>query len=41
MTGVRGRRRDGAEFDPHQGTVLASNQELHPQILELLNAAKA
>ena len=32
---------DGAEFDPHQGTVLASNQELHGQILELLAAAKS
>ena len=27
------------EFDVREGTVLASNLELHPQILELLKAA--
>ena len=32
---------DGADFDPREGTALASNLELHPQILELLNAAKS
>ncbi len=32
---------DGGEFDPRQGTVLASNLELHPHILELLRAAQA
>jgi myo-inositol-1(or 4)-monophosphatase len=31
---------DGGEFDPREGTVLASNAELHPQILKLLDAAK-
>ena len=31
---------DGADFDLREGTALASNLELHPQILELLNAAK-
>jgi myo-inositol-1(or 4)-monophosphatase len=30
---------DGGEFDVREGTVLASNLELHPQILELLKAA--
>jgi myo-inositol-1(or 4)-monophosphatase len=30
---------DGAPFDPREGTALASNLELHPQILELLKAA--
>jgi myo-inositol-1(or 4)-monophosphatase len=32
---------DGEEFDPRQGTALASNLDLHPQILELLKAAAA
>ncbi len=31
---------DGDSFDPRQGSALASNLELHPQILELLDAAK-
>ncbi len=31
---------DGGDFNPHEGTVLASNLDLHPQILDLLNAAK-
>jgi len=30
---------DGSDFDPREGTVLAANQELHPQILALLKAA--
>ncbi len=30
---------EGELFDPREGTVLASNAELHPQILELLKAA--
>jgi myo-inositol-1(or 4)-monophosphatase len=30
---------DGEPFDPRQGTALASNNELHPQVLELLKAA--
>ena len=32
---------DGGEFDPREGTVLASNAEIHPQVLELLKAASA
>ena len=32
---------DGAEFDPRLGTVLAANAELHPQILDLIQAAAA
>ena len=32
---------DGGEFDPREGTVLASNAEIHPQVLELLKAAAA
>ena len=32
---------DGGEFDPRLGTVLAANAELHPQILDLIQAAAA
>ena len=32
---------DGGDFDPREGTVLAANLELHPQILELLKTASA
>ena len=30
---------DGGDFSPHEGTVLAANLDLHPHILELLDAA--
>ena len=32
---------DGGEFDPREGTVLAANAEIHPLVLELLQAASA